>query len=383
MQELRYLKTDGDFAVLESEDGTTFRVLLDDLQQKSAKPPVQSSNTQISPREIQLEIRAGMGIEEIASKTGASVAYIQKFAAPVIDELAHIVQSALSTRITVAGDRYSETVQVEFGEVIASRLAANGFSNPAWSSRKVDNSAWQITCEVDGEVAVWSFDLKKLALSPENELAVKLSTQQTLTDGPIPKLRSVVNTESPASALAASGPVRTTPPSAFTAAPVEVETEQAEGSLETEEPKSNITRDLGSTLEFEGVIPFGRAKVNSEPAEPTMGEDLANTADLLDALRKRRKEREEAEVVEHPFLPAEATTSAPPVAKLEIPSADDSPTQAIEVVTEAEAPQISPVELAGEDSGLENTQPLPPKKGRTSVPKWDEIVFGGPKSDED
>ncbi|MEN9715822.1 MAG: hypothetical protein RJA35_1289 [Actinomycetota bacterium] len=334
MADLRLESTDGEYLVLESPDGTTFRLLIDEALRKAVRRETVSANDSnlISPRDIQLEVRSGVTIEELAQKTGASLEYIEKFAAPVIDELAHVVSSALSVRITMAGDRYNETTQVEFGEVVANRLATNGIVQHSWAARKSDNHGWQLHCSYGDNRATWAFDPRKLLLSPENELAIQLSTQQSLTDGPIPRLRPVLDVaaqstpsapasnEPVASGPVASEPVSSKPDAAFEptfaqpvppVSPISVvraveDIDAADEVVEefdlsatvaiemvTESASANQTRDLGETADFEGVVPFGR--VTTQPETPDAASapvDLTNTADLLDALRKRRIERE-------------------------------------------------------------------------------------------
>ncbi|MEY4391281.1 MAG: hypothetical protein RLZZ400_1024, partial [Actinomycetota bacterium] len=107
MVELRLESSDGEYLVLESPDGNSYRLLIDEGLRKAVRRESVSpdDSNRISPRDIQLEVRAGVSIDELATKTGASLEYLEKFAAPVIDELAHVVKSALSVRITMAGDR--------------------------------------------------------------------------------------------------------------------------------------------------------------------------------------------------------------------------------------------------------------------------------------
>ncbi|MFM6979863.1 MAG: septation protein SepH [Micrococcales bacterium] len=344
MKELRFQRVDGEFVILENSDGETFRVIADDFLKKALKPTGAPKPGNVSPREIQVEVRAGTGIAELAAKTGASLEYIEKFAGPVLDELAHVVQTALSVRITVAGDRYSDTVQIEFGDMISDRLKTLGAAEVSWSSSKAEHGEWMVSCDLGDQQATWSFDLRKLTLSPENELAVQLSAQQAFSDSPIPKLKPMPNSAPTVpAAFAKTKQVETAAPAPFA-------------------PVGSATADLGDTMEFEGVIPFGRSKV-SEPEEPTMGENLANTADLLDALRKKRQEREELEkkIVETEATP---TTFAPPVA---LP--------VIELETEAEATQVIP-------EPTEETKPAA-KKGRSAVPSWNDIVFGTRSESED
>jgi len=381
MADLRLDGSDSEWLYLAGPDGQSFRLLVDENLRKAIRPQSfpSSDASLISPREIQLEVRSGVSMEELAQKTGASLAYIEKFAAPVIDELAHVVKSALSVRITIAGDRYSETTQVEFGEVIANRLAAQRVVQPFWSARKSDNGGWQVHCSFDGSVATWAFDPRKLALSPENELAVSLGTQQSLTDGPIARLRPVTEpvvvvpaaapvvaapvpapaVEAPAAAPVAAAPVPAPVIEApVVAAPV-IEDVVAEETVVVDAvtqvtpitSSGAFTADLGSTAEFEGVVPFGRNTCEVAPQSQDAS-NLANTADLLDALRKRRLERERDVL--------ETSTSSIQIVEIEeqvdavLEAAVSNETAAIEVVAEPEKPK---------------------PRGRTSMPSWDEIVF--------
>lgn len=346
MHELRFQRVDGDFLILENSDGETYRVPLDESVKKLiyGQPAKVLETGNLSPREIQEAIRSGVGISELAERTGANPEYVANFAAPVIDELAHVVQTALSVRITVAGDRYSDTVQVEFGDMIADRLKLNGLIDPIWSSFKPEDGQWRVVCDLGETSAQWVFDAKKLNLSPDSELAVQLSAQQGFADAPIPKLRPVTNQARPSPAASP------TVPAAF-AKPVEA--------------PSTSTVDLGDTMEFEGVIPFGRSK-SPEPAEPTMGDNLANTADLLDALRKKRQQREELEKQTEEATP---TAFAPATVTMPLEVVPDLP-------SEAEVSQVVP-EPEPEPA------PKPSKKGRAAVPSWNDIVFGTRSESED
>jgi hypothetical protein len=395
MSELRYLSTDGDYLLLEAADGTQYRLLIDESVRKAARREVVSEGdaAKISPRDIQLEVRSGVSVEDLAAKTGASLEYVQKFAAPVIDELAHVVSSALSVRITMAGDRYSETTQVEFGEVIANRLAATGVVQYVWTARKTDNGGWQLQCKFGDTLANWAFDPRKLALAPENEVAVQLSTQQSLTDGPLPKLRPVADNTgasenaSPAATSAPVAPAAHTSvtqapvaPVAATSAPVATTISEPDSPAKFANPvvrltsvessSQSITEDLGSTAEFDGVVPFGRTGTPAPASEPA---DLANTADLLDALRKRRLSREEdLSKDDNAVAPDLGATQA-----IELPTFNKA-AEAVEETAEEPASFAGSTETAAEDDVK-----AAPKRGRSSMPSWDEIVFSTKTDDED
>lgn len=398
MSELRLESTDGEYLLLTDAEGVTHRLLIDEALRKAIRREAFSADEseKLSPREIQLEVRAGVSIEELAEKTGASLAYVEKFAAPVIDELSHIVKSALSVRITMAGDRYNETTQVEFGDVITNRLANIGVVNYRWTARKSDNGGWQVQCHFEDTTASWAFDPRKLSLSPENEAAIGLSTQQSVTDGPIPRLRSVVDVTE------ATTSIQIVQPSVDEEPEFEDEPEVDEPEAPRLAPVTNITADLGATQLIEPasepkpVVPASVAETAEEQQE-----SLSNTADLLDALRRRRLERER-EVLE-------TATGAINVIEVEAASAPESPvlsvssfqaevsqslgefspfdTAAIDVVEEnldgidEPSPSTMPVDLVYEVEPEAEEAPAPKRTGRPSMPSWDEIVFNNRSDD--
>jgi hypothetical protein len=176
---------------------------------------------------------------------------------------------------------------------------------------KAPEHGFYIYCEfeLDGKQnkATWLYDPKRLALIPENETAISLSSGDRMAT-PAPKLR----------------PVQT--------------------------PASEFTSTLEDTVEIVREQPApAPVAVDSTPSSP-----LSDTADLLEALRKKRNEREQFE--EQAQVPQTDFLSVVP--ELEEPE---------EFVEELEAPK--PQVPSQESHGS-------PKKGRASIPSWDEIVFG-------
>lgn len=356
MDDIRLFETDGDYLVLEAQDGQKYRLLVDDTVRSSVKkePRAQLDSIDITPREIQEEIRNGATIQELMDRSGASFDFIEKFAAPVIAELDHIVSSALTVRLTIAGDRYNDSTQIEFGEIIAGRLVTSGASGISWIAKKIEPNNWNITANylLNGLAgsATWSFDPRRLTLSPESETAVTLSSQETLNNGPIPKLRPVEP-----SFTQAAEPVAETvviddviPFSARTETPMAVE-ERAEPTT-----PSAFKR------------PAQPSNQETQVAEP-----LSATADLLEALRRKRTEREDTNLEPHP------ETS-------NIRVIDFVPTPVEEPVVDFEPPALitpdpidePPAYESEQETQSANEDPKPARKGRAAMPSWDEIVFG-------
>jgi hypothetical protein len=315
MKDIKFLGADGDFLLLETAEGVRYRLLVDETVRRASRGDVQSQLDEptLSPRQIQEEIRVGRSIADIIAASGAPEEYIRKFAQPVLDELNHAVLNALTVRLEIAGDRFNEPTAREFGDIIKSRLAASGAGIERWSALKAPDQGFFIYCdfELNGETkrATWSYNPKRLALSPENEVAISLSSQDRLA-AQAPRLR----------------PVATASPS--------------------------ITESLGETVDLVRSIPTTAAPLNTTASQPEETA-LSETADLLDALRKKRSERESVEQLD----PHPSTEGLRIVEYVPEPIAPD------------EEPEPTPAPV--------NTDPTTsPKRGRASIPSWDQIVFG-------
>lgn len=336
MKDLRLVGHESGAIQLESLDGEKFRLAVDDTIRSAVRQAL--SETQelepISPREIQDRVRAGSSVEDLVALSGASQSYIEKFAKPVLDELSHIVDAALAIRITIAGDRFNDEVQEEFGRIIESRLFASGAQRVSWSSKRVDVGVWELKAsfELGGETghAVWLFEPRKYHLAPENETAVTLSNHDSGLDGPIPKLRPVLST---------------TP------------------KLEVEERTATVT-----------AFPGPR---DSEPQPPKTDFDVPaafrKPEDVSDQLLRLQVEREEqARLAE--IAAQESVTDFPET----IPDEPTVPTQVVpdpmnadEIEAREENQNPSSQEV---DDEINNARES--KRGRAAMPSWDEIVFG-------
>ena len=330
MDDIRFLGTDGEFLVLESANGEKYRLLVDEFLRKAVRRDsvVAVPENLMSPRAIQTAIRRGSTIDELVAQSTSSRSYIEKFAAPVLDELQHIISSALSVRVSIAGDRFSESSQAEFGDILSDRLTQAGAIDVIWSSKKNDQDVWLISCSFDHanghSVAIWSFVPKRLAIAAENDVAVALSSQNAV----LPKLKS----------------------------------------LDTPPIRPELTENLAETIEFKGVIPFGRSTDLPPAVAPVAHEatvverpeaEVANeTEDLLESLRRKRVERENATV--------QKSTEVPDIIEALPAKAPDKTSGA----------KNSETKTASGKTGAGH------KRGRPSIPSWDEIVFGSNKSEE-
>jgi hypothetical protein len=199
MRDIRFISGDGESLVLETVDGEKLRLTIDNhIREAIRKQPTSTTEHTLSPREIQDAIRTGSTVEQLVSASGDGEDYVARFAKPVLEELEHMVASALAVRVEIEPDRFNEVRHREFGELIGERLRNGGASKIAWSASRETPFTWLIkaTFETMGGTgqATWTFDPRHVVLSPENETAIGLSNKGGFGDSPIPKLQVIVPT---------------------------------------------------------------------------------------------------------------------------------------------------------------------------------------------
>lgn len=416
MSELQFVRVEGDFLVMKSGDGVEFQLPVDEVlrgELRQANGPKKAVAT-ISPREIQEAIREGATVAQLVAEHDADSAYVEKWAQPVLDELRHIIATAHGVRINLAGDRFSDVTQIDFGDLIERRLTATQATDISWSSHRQDQTTWLITVRFElpqgNGHATWSFDPRKLTLTPENESALSLSSAESLNEGPIPRLRPVTADQNrhpsssaqkqtaviPVANLAQDASTPATSASAA-ASTLHVVTSTTELSVATNNPEDETasanTIEIASRSTIKDAIARASAPVEEQSStiavEPTApGEVAPDPADLLDALRKKRLERETAANDE---LPHKATGASRPLIPLHEPEpvtssikiindeplveAEDSQLPAVEPedLIDDFAPSTLPFEVVAEPAAEAKTET---KRGRAGIPSWDEIVFG-------
>ncbi|MET0671871.1 MAG: septation protein SepH [Microbacterium pygmaeum] len=342
MEQLKVIGTEDDVLVLATESGERFSLAVNDvlrieLRKARRERDGDADAVRPSPREIQSHIRAGLSAQEVAELLGARVEDVARFEGPVLAEREHIVGQALAVPVLL-GAELDHDVHPTFGGAVRAKLAEAGASGERWTSWK-EATGWVIKLEfaskdVDHD-ARWGFDPRRSTLSPLNADAIQLSRQGSLPEGLIPRLR------------------------ALDAAPAKDDTRFDSGAFG---PRRLPEADLDAPELHEPVAPAVQqaAIKRADPATVTSSE----TADLLEALRRRRGQREPLPGADE----VAASRSHAPVALFDAlePGYDEA---APEEDSRQEAEQSAVAEAAGR------------RKGRTSMPSWDEIVFGARTED--
>ncbi|HUH53693.1 MAG TPA: septation protein SepH [Microbacteriaceae bacterium] len=394
MQDLRFIEQRDNSLVFVNESGEefSFKLTEDNLRilREASRPPRSSSKT-VNPREIQTMLRSGSSSEEAAETLGLELSDVQRYEGPIIAERKFILQSSHNVEVRTA-DNNSESIQF-FGPVINERVKQLTDKLPNWSVWREDNS-WMVKASFDTEEvkhnATWAFDHKKNQLTAVNADAISLSKQGDVGEKLIPTLRAVnfpddkhtsaLNKEqdflfSKDNATDDQHSADEENPDDATVKPQTDSTyfEDVEELDETENVASATTKDTPE--DFQEIDDFTRRQKIDERAISSDRHETqlhSETADLLEALRKRRSQRQNEESDDRTFLTDPPPSPANETLPITIP---DSILKAV--------PQEKEDSSFQDDDSLKiddfaETEPAPSKskKGRTSVPSWEEILFG-------
>ena len=358
--ELVGLHDDGEHIVLEGHDGARFKVRIDEPLRAAARrdrPRLELLRAEggpvLPPREIQSRIRAGETADDVAAAGGLAVEIVRRYEGPVLAEREFIASQAQSSRLGRESD------SPELGDLVLDRLAARGVDpgSMRWDAFRASGEPWTVVVRFDvgsdEREARWSFDHQSRTITALEDEARWLSETQ-LADEPIPRrhlaaVRDVVfDVEA-----SETGHVLT---------PLEVQ----DAEDETPEPPEEATATLLAELS-------GKRGVRQEIELPEDDDDFEGFGP-----------QHAFDFGEHEFLGAHPAHSDPLAAQdarvLTLPSAA-SPDPAVEQQHEEPAAEAStPVEDPAPTEPVVPEAEEPPRprsrKGRASVPSWDEIVFG-------
>lgn len=337
MEQLKVIGTEDDTLVLATESGATYSLTIDEvlraeLRKARRERDADPRAVRPSPREIQAHIRAGLSAEEVAQLLGARVEDVARYERPVLAEREHIVGQALAVPVLLGGELEHDALPT-FGSAIRAKLAEVGAQGERWTSWR-ESTGWIVklafTANDIERDARWSFEPRRSTLSPLNSEATQLSRQGSLPEGLIPRLRALdshatVKDETRFDS-GAFGPRRAAEPTADLDAP------------EFTAPVTAAVQDAAIKRAPDAEAPSG------------------DTADLLEALRRRRGQREPL-----PGSDLEPERSHAPVALFD--------------ALEPGYADIAPADEPAYDERVTADSPRR-KSGRSSLPSWDEIVFG-------
>jgi hypothetical protein len=161
--ELRFVAKESDYLLLESEDGSSHRVLIDDSLREAVKNTQEIVSSGVVPKEVQQRLRSGSTVAEVAEHYGVSESAIEPFAAPILDEIRYVIQTALTA--LVPDGQQMKTLQ----EVVLRTQPDSTFR-----AHRGDEG-WILTA-TGPHTFTWRFDPRSKVLEPMSESAQKLQS---------------------------------------------------------------------------------------------------------------------------------------------------------------------------------------------------------------
>ncbi|MDO5060154.1 MAG: septation protein SepH [Actinomycetaceae bacterium] len=368
MIELELLGSHGDGSQLVFTDasGERYLVTIDDalraaIRREEIQIEVPTGKTELSPKEIQELLRAGMTPPEIASAFEMEIARINRFVPPILSERAFMVSSALATNVG------AELDAPKLEDVVIDRLATRGVdpTSLVWSATRKRNHPWQLHL---------TFVQAARTLSASWEIESSGRLQRALDE----QARWLTETLTPA-----SEPVVAVPEDLSQAS------YPAPGEPENAAEVEKLLDDLVAA----------RGKRSGEPARSDFPDLAAERIPVLHLPEgadnaSSANETKPAEVIDFATRASHAEKTVPPV---RVPAAAPVEVKPVEVAGAAaesvemgeDNPQTAKLQVAPPLASDDDVQSLPgldhfagtekPKKAtskRRSVPTWDEIIFG-------
>ena len=375
MQELRFVAVseDGRYAVL-AIPGRSARFMLPIDERLRAVALGQTSRlaqyeieveSPLRPKEIQSRIRAGETVEEIADAAGIAVERVRWFEGPVLAERAYIADQAQAASVRRHGDA---TPGPRLGEIVADRLKAFGADpeDAQWDAKKRGDGSWQveITFITDGRMhtAEWIFDPRRRHVLPADDNAARMSlsgAEPPQPPSPPPGEATVTRLEPRLSVASGYAPSRP-------ASPDHGESGQAAPSPGAAESNGTGQDAIGYAAAGQGAPAGqgngGRARHERPVPARHSAAEARPPAPAPPAPRVAAEEpaRDDYEPVET-HAAAAAAQLGPGV-------------HGAEGAQEAQEAQGVPAEPAGEQPGRAGRKAA--RGRRSSVPSWDEIMFG-------
>lgn len=435
MRELRLagIHDDGENLVLESSDGATYLLPIDqNLRQSIARArrisPLRggSSSGAFGPRDIQTRFRQGATVEEIAAESGWEPERVRRYEWPIVAERANIIQTARAVVISPApGQGGSAQSLNQHIDAVAERY---GFAPAAmdWNTWQQESGQWTVSVDVElGEDAQanlprgvmfparWNFNPANQSIYASNEAAYFLMGRDHSHDAPIPgpakqaaASQQEADSEAPAQTTAPSAGIQVGEPR-IARVTIPEQKEQNELLDELTARRGVRSFDPASERKLADLLERARRSSRPSPAAEVQAVPAPDTDEPAVPVAEEAAQQQAAaseNTVEQP-APEEATENSveSQVAPEESPltaetssdqgSLSDEQSQGtdyshldVESLPEADSQEaVSPITEAAEDAPEAQTkqvdepktqQPKSSRAKRTSVPSWDDIIFG-------
>ena len=409
------LSKDGTRLVLLSASGEEFAVPVDTRLRAALRGEdarlgqlEMKMDSALRPRDIQARIRSGETPEQVATAAQTTVEGIMAFASPVLAERAHVARTALRASVRRRPDSAGGGGRT-LGDAADLFFAEHQLHDEdvEWDAWRRPDGRWALTAQyaVEGRprTAEFSHDLPGRYVVAENDdariLIGELQAPSARATGPratpARRLSSVSGEDQlplgdDAIELVRDADPEPAPVSSDEAPVAESTSSEPDPSADGEDTTALPGLDLDSpvgadTADADWMAVDGASPVDEPVHEP--GDEPGDEA--TDVAPHADDEDRALEVGDHPESPSEQ--APPPVTQANDTQANDTQANDTEADdteagtgfgtdagTDAGAPDD---DAAARAAAQEKEARAARRKGRSSVPTWDEIMFGGGKFD--
>ena len=400
MQDLRLVGVHegGEHLLLSGRGGETFRLRIDEALRVAASRPARragqaaepEAGPTMTPRDIQARIRSGASAEEVAELSGHDIAHIRRYEGPVLAEREYIARQAQSVEVaapmSAAQDSHRSAFgdsPVNLGDMVNHRLRAFGVDpeTVVWDSWRRPEGSWDVVASFslgeNSRVSVgeepparWTYSPLRRQVTNANRWAQLLS-ELAPVDSPVPARRLSAVADRVFDFETDTAPEEPLPVS-------DEETDELLNVL-----RSRRGQRLGTDEDADDALAALLAKGSIPAAHPRDGQ-----AELEDesSARPRTGKLSLAPVLpEEPEAPAEPEAEEDPSDPLRLDDGISTSTREISILarpvrgsrgTDAGKPPAEPEEPSETPEAKEPVTERRIKPKRSSVPSWDEIVFG-------
>jgi hypothetical protein len=146
MQQLEFVAAagDGSHLLLVGEDGSEYRVKVDDRLRNALDPAPATAQLQmrlpvdgpLTPRDVQHRLRHGTELTELAAEAGMPLDRLEAYATPVLAERSYVADLAKRCEVDAGGT---------LAESVLHRLAARGVTEePSWDAWREPDGRWRV-----------------------------------------------------------------------------------------------------------------------------------------------------------------------------------------------------------------------------------------------
>lgn len=432
MRDLRLIGVhdDGEHLVVTDEAGEEYRLRIDEpLRAAARRDRPRLGQLQIAidnnvrPREVQAMIRAGASADEVAARTGWDLDKIARFEGPVLAEREHVASRAQTVRMRGTNQAGSpETL----AQRAATRLTGRGVepSSVEWDAFRDAEGQWTVSAVFAAggrdRTATWWFDLAGMSVVAKNDEAKWLSEADTPAAGPVPTAVhrptavfdvEVEETKAERASRASTDELinsmrehsgaksrrrggrrkRSAEPTGAQPTDVALPLDELPPPAGGTHPRDEEPADSGAAATRPAAAER-RAPAAAAAPEPTAPEraqvepEQTEQPVAADEAPRRATSAQQARDGASPSGTAAADSSSTdekPAADVEADDADPTPTAEAEPADSAdgasEAPDEAPEQDDTQHDDAEQQEPQGKgrgRKGRASVPSWDDVMFG-------